>query len=897
MKDIVFTDRYILSFTKPVWHTDHLTLATRLQFTLEGLTVHVDLRTCARKALLVFFNRCFQEMMEDDFYSQYRVELFAQIKERYDELRSSFYATSICKASYADKMRPYQIDALSEMAHKKYNLLALDMGLGKEQPLDAHVITPSGTKKMGDIKFGDKVISSSGKQCNVIGVYPQGLKDVYEVTFTDGSKARCGLEHLWIYYIPQRKHKGMFVGPIKDIKDDLNRYGRPQYAIPKTKPVEFISNNILPLDPYLMGLMLGDGCFRTTISYSTNDHDELIPVIQSLLPYGMVIKKQKGDNFSWNICPKNTSDRYNKNEMIKILKELNLFNCHSHTKFIPDIYKYTSVDNRIALLQGMLDSDGHFSKEKARLSVTTVSNKLAKDIQWIVQSLGGTASIGTSVRDGKRDCLFMSILLPNEITPFRLTRRLAIYRPKQREHHRKIISVELVGKEECQCIAVDSEDHSYLTNEFIVTHNTITSTTMSRALEVRRTIIVCPASVKWSIFRDMTDNWGYNPLFFTILDSEKRRRIQAFQERFVIINYDILEKFMPYLTSMPVGHIILDEAHRCKDISTTRFKNVQKLLNALPAAKVTMMSGTPIRNRVNDIFALLKLAKHPLGDNHAAFLREFANVRAGMRGRKDTVTGGKNLDRLFDVLSNFMIRRTKEECLKDLPEKIIQKYYIQDEEYKEEYNKVIEEMINGDHGTASVNSSLHSANRIVAMAKLRATPGIFDLIDEIIDQERKVVVFSFYKNVIDMIVDKYGEAAVKIDGTVNTTKRDQAITRFKEDPKCMVFVGQTDAAGEGIDLTIASDVIFCDFPFTSTQLDQALSRCHRSRQKNCVNVYYCMIQDEDSIDHHLFDMIADKAQDINAAINRDKPGLVDYKDIKEELFNKLIGKRKQRHEV
>lgn len=888
MKEITFRERYILSLTRRVWNDDIIHLAKCLNFEVIDNVILIDFRITAIKALVEFLKYSYPEMMTSPTYEVYKTELSREVKIRYDELMADFQSTCMSRVPYADAMRQYQGHGLFEMAYKRFNFLAYDMGLGKEQPLDAEIMTPNGTTTMGELSVGDKVFSSNGKPCNVIGIFPQGLKDVYKVHFSDKSVAECGLDHLWIVQHSNDPNvaKKWHVRPLSEFKDDLIVKNRThnKYSIPKTQPVEFNNISELPLDPYLMGLMLGDGCFRATISYSTNDLD-LIPVIEKLLPDGMGIKKQKGENYSWNIFP--MGKRGSKNAMIEISKNIGLFNTYSHTKFIPDIYKFTSIENRLALMQGMLDSDGHFCKNKARLSMTTVSPFLAEGLKFIVSSLGGTATIGTSVRKGKRDCFFIQVILPNSVIPFRLQRRLDVYKSKQREHRRKITKVELIGQKECQCISVDSPDHSYLTNDFIVTHNTLTSVTLTRALSIPITYIICPVSIKWSFFRDLTENWGYNPMYFTMLDSKKSKRIYAFQERFVIINYDILPKFMDYLLSRSCGHIILDECHRIKNCSSLRFKQIEKLIKGQPNARVTFMSGTPIRNRVNDIFAPLKLSGHYLGGNYQSFLREFTHSAFNKHTKQVMVKGGKNMDRLFIAMSNFIIRRTKNEVLKELPEKTITKYIIKDAEYIEEYNKIIDEMMMNEN-SSGLSGSMHSLNRLVSMAKIRTSPGIFDLIDEITATGEKVVIFSFYKDCIEAIEERYRGRAVFIHGGVASSRRDAIIQKFKHDETCDIFIGQTDAAGEGIDLTCASHCIICDFPFTPPQLEQAESRLHRSRQKNAVNVYYCMA--EGSIDEDLFEMIAEKACDISAVIDKDKTTF-DYTNIEEELFKKLIKKR------
>lgn len=432
------------------------------------------------------------------------------------------------------------------------------------------------------------------------------------------------------------------------------------------------------------------------------------------------------------------------------------------------------------------------------------------------------------------------------------------------------------------------------------TGKTISSISLSVALQIRRTIIICPASVKWSFFEDLTGEWGFNPLYFTILDSEKRKCTTAFQERFVIVNYDIVEKFMPYLLSTEAGHIIIDECHKIKEVSTKRYKSVEKLIHSQPNARVTMMTGTPIANRPNDVFALFRLANLPLGQNQAAFLREFTKSKVN-RG-KIQVTGGLGMDKLNVALSNFMIRKTKKECLKDMPALTITKHIIRDEEYKDEYNRIIEEMMNPENqGGATLNGSMHSLNRLMAMAKLRAAPGIIDLIDDLIEAGEKIVVFSFYKNVLTSLEDHYKEKCAVVHGGVSTSNRHKAVERFMKDEECSVFIGQTDAAGVGINgLQYASSyIVVCDIPFTPTQLDQALSRLHRGGQDSPVTAYIAMVEgdaDNESIDQILFQLVANKAADISIAIDGGNPS-VDYGNIGEELFNKLVTNYKKTHPV
>ena len=407
---------------------------------------------------------------------------------------------------------------------------------------------------------------------------------------------------------------------------------------------------------------------------------------------------------------------------------------------------------------------------------------------------------------------------------------------------------------------------------------TISAATVSKVMGIKKTLIICPAVVKWNWFRELTQEWGYNVLYFSLLDASQRKTIKAqFFERFIIINYDILGKYMPYIEAAGIGHIILDECQMVKS-QTQRTKAVERIVKHYPDAKITMLSGTPVKNRVNDMFSYLRLAGHPLGKNRSAFLRTYTHFGKGRGGER--ITGGKNLPDLYRKISNFVFRRTKEECL-DLPEKIITKYFFQLDDYKAEYDKVLREMIANNQDT-NIHSSLHSLNIVVSKSKLK---GIIELIDGLLEQDKKVVVFGGYKEPLDILQKHYGDRCVKIDGSVAAQKRDDLIQRFKNNENCTVFLGNMIAAGVGINLTNASDVIFLNFPFTPADLEQAVDRLHRIGQKSCVNVYYTIC--EDSIDTYIYDIIADKRGDINELIDRGK-GAVSYENIPGKLFSKLI---------
>jgi hypothetical protein len=355
-------------------------------------------------------------------------------------------------------------------------------GSGKAQPLYSDVITPTGIKKMGDIKIGDLVSTPDGKSAKVIGIYPQGIKDNFRVTFTDGTSMECNDEHLFeVSYLNWNRHKKETykitkVMTLKEIqKDYINSKEKLKYYIPMTKPIEFSNVEKLPIDPYLLGILIGDGCMTYSANHISisNSENDIIEKVKFILNEDNMALYKSSDN-----------DYYIKN--VKSLKEslmdLNLYGCYSHEKFIPDMYKFNSVKNRIKLLQGLIDTDGCIEKDKCVYYYSS-SKRLINDVKFLVESLGGITNLMTKKTEytnnnGEkvicRDNYRLFIKLPSDIIPFSSLKHTSKYvkSEKYKEPARKISKIEKIGETAMQCIMVDSDRHLYLTNDFIVTHNT-----------------------------------------------------------------------------------------------------------------------------------------------------------------------------------------------------------------------------------------------------------------------------------------------------------------------------------------------------------------------------------------------------------------------------------------
>jgi phage portal protein BeeE len=363
---------------------------------------------------------------------------------------------------------------------------------GAPQPLDAKVLTPTGWSPMGEIRVGGEVVGADGQPHRVTAIYPQGEQDIYRVWFRDGTSTECTIDHIWTVtnnYDRQRNvTRQMSLGELMSHGFHYDS-GPAKWAVPMAEPVEYERSGPLPLDPYLLGLLLGDGSFRgngkgsggVTLAAAVFDADETAEIITPMVPNGVSLTRRdrtnrRGEATEFYFRSHRPAPRRNwrgqisghaSNPLTDIIKALGLFDVHGRDKFIPEQYLRASVKDRVALLQGLIDSDGHID---AGCRYTTTSPVLADGLRELVGSLGGNATVR---RNKGRTTLTVTICqLPDWIVPARLMRKADAYRPTSALRVRTMVRAELVRRAPAQCIAVDSDDHLYVTDDFIVTHNT-----------------------------------------------------------------------------------------------------------------------------------------------------------------------------------------------------------------------------------------------------------------------------------------------------------------------------------------------------------------------------------------------------------------------------------------
>ena len=334
--------------------------------------------------------------------------------------------------------------------------------------------------------------------------------------------------------------------------------------------------------------------------------------------------------------------------------------------------------------------------------------------------------------------------------------------------------------------------------------------------------------------------------------------------------------------------LLVSNCHLIKNTKTRRFRHSFNLVKHFPNARVTLLSGTPFTNRITDMFAYLKIAKHPLGKSITKFREKYA-----VMGGRNKIIGAKDVPDLRDKISNFMIRRKADECL-DLPDLIIKNFYFDVGELTGEYSEKMDELaqlkdeydsLKGKEKAqkgVEMRGNIHSLNRLASESKVEP---VIKLIDSLHEQGKKVIVFSGYTAPLDMLEEHYGDGAIKINGSVGAHKRQALIERYKKDPNCRVFLGNFKAAGVGINLVNSNHVIFMNFPFTPDDLEQPYKRAHRIGQKEKVYVYYTL--GRGTIDERVYEIIKDKSSDINSLID-DNKNVVNYGSIEGQLFKSLI---------
>ena len=368
-------------------------------------------------------------------------------------------------------------------------------GVGKAHPLHSKILTPKGWMLMGELKVGDIVFAEDGTPTTINGVFPQGEKDIYEVELYDGTTVECCGEHLW--KVADEKIRSRFatkkrkrlpkewvtlndqneydweVKELKAFKDKLvGRGGRNEYCIPYCKPID-LPYRELRLDPYITGVLLGDGSTTTdTVTFTTLDQ-EIVKNVRLKLPNCFTVSPLPSDKNCYSITSNILTENGGKlrgSGFGKFLRELDLHGKKSFEKVIPEEYLLGSIEQRLELLRGLMDTDGTIDK-KGLFNFGSTSKIMCNQVLDLVKSLGGCPSRIREKNTGRHKPYFrFNFKLPH-YDPFYVLRKSSRIK-KGYVKHNYVIGVKYIGQKSAQCISVEHESKTYITDGYNVTHNT-----------------------------------------------------------------------------------------------------------------------------------------------------------------------------------------------------------------------------------------------------------------------------------------------------------------------------------------------------------------------------------------------------------------------------------------
>ena len=412
-----------------------------------------------------------------------------------------------------------------------------------------------------------------------------------------------------------------------------------------------------------------------------------------------------------------------------------------------------------------------------------------------------------------------------------------------------------------------------------------TSAAIVASIEAKpnKTLVICPASLKQNWKREI-ENYTDKPIY--ICEGKKYED----SANYVIINYDIMKNFHSLkskeetiIQKSKFDLVIIDESHYIKSPQASRTKLINDICKDIN--KIWLLTGTPLTSRPIDYFNLLSLVDSPVSRNWMAYVKRYCagyQFTVGMN-KVWNVNGASNLDELRERTSPLLLRRLKENVL-DLPEKIITPVYLtlKSKEYENVMGEYFDWVKNNPKESKSLSvqfTKLMKVRQIIADEKVKNT---IELIQNTLEQERKVIVFSNFTGSLNKIYEHFKKNAVKLDGSSTTKQRQDSVDKFQNEDKIKVFVGNIKAAGVGITLTSGDVVIFNDLSFVPADHSQAEDRAYRIGQKNSVSVLYPIF--ENTIEGIIYDMLDRKKKIISTVLG---DNLIEG-DVSEDILTQIL---------
>lgn len=763
--------------------------------------------------------------------------------------------------------RQYQVIAARLVLSTGSLLLADDLGLGKENPVNTRICTPSGWRCIGDVRVGDFVTGSNGKPTRVLGVYPQGKKKSYRVHFNDGTSVEAGDEHLWAveYYVGGRKQLHRIVVTTNQLRTgaklrkswangrttDLNLAGVRLYLPMLSAPIEFEQTSSPPLNAYLVGQLIANGSLtaQPTLVVGAVDSVYVIERIKNLVNIGYTVTR----GGATSVVIKKIRSK---------IVDLGL-NVKSAEKRIPHQYMFASVQDRIDLLHGLMDGDGTCSAERSRVTYSTKSIGLANDLRQLVESLAGSAIIRSydRTKEGKGIEYALTVRLPSYIPPFSLPRKLARYKPiARKEPTRTFERIELAQESvESVCIAVDAPDHLYVTEHCILTHNTCSAICMISDPRARPALVVTMThlTTQWqSEFKKFAPGLrtrvleGTKPYDLTVLPPTRQRRWEmkvSFPD-VIITSYSKLSGWADFLAPL-VKSVTYDEVQELRQGDKTN-----KGMGAYTVSEATDyrlgLSATPIYNLGGEIYAVMQAIAPGMLGSKEEFNTEHCH-EADSRGRralKDPKAFGSYLRS-----SGLMLRRTRQEVKIETPKmtRIVHDVDMDDRVFKNIKNRAqkLASIIVEKHGVKGwdmMQASKELSHLMRHATGVGKAPYVAEFVRLLVENDQKVVLFGWHLDVYEIwkIALKDYNPAMYTGEQSPEQKQKEAKRFIEEDTKILIMSLRAGAGLDGLQ-GVCSTLVFGELDWSPAVHQQNEGRLDRPGQDDPVVAYY-LVSDEGS---------------------------------------------------
>lgn len=607
-------------------------------------------------------------------------------------------------------------------------LLAGDMGSGKAIRSVDNVLTPNGPRPAGQIQVGEFLIGRDGKPTEVLGVYPQGVRPMYRLTFSDGSSSVTDEDHLWAVQsaVMKKRGRGWKVKSVREMLDEPLRdaAGNLRWYLPMCDPVQFEESAPLPVDPYVLGCLLGDGSltgntatFATGDAYLVDELNRLLPGAAELVLQPMTEASRRARADVQGCEPEDVKECHYRirggQQLRQDLELLGLWGKRAWEKSIPDGYKYASEVHRRHLLQGLLDTDGGLKNatQLSSIEFTSTSEQLADDVIWLAQSLGGVGRKSAPVQKtypykGEkrvgRPAWRVSFAFPAGTEPFRLPRKAGVYEDRTKYGPtRGLVSIEPEAPADAVCFQVAADDKLFLLDNFAPTHNTTVSLALAQHQDLFPLLVVSPLSAFSTWARQLGE---MNRNFYMATGSPAKcwEDIENNDYEAVVMSFDRVGAFVELIERKHFAAVIADEVQRIRTPGSKRSRAMRAIAGAIPIR--IGLSGTPLTNTVADVL--------PLG----AFLVPGEwKPRANEKDLEDLYPGDPT-EALAEHLGSIMVRRRIDQVGRPMPKRNDHRVYIR---LTPEQRRALEELEADAQAAKEEGAFDDNSGRMHAFARLQ----------------------------------------------------------------------------------------------------------------------------------------------------------------------------------